>query len=122
MVAPAESEGGPEHKMNTGKIKPDSLASSSHGAPYGEGQEFDPDPWYVGKGQLPPVFFHSFLAILASPEVTATKKKEEGGEKRKGGSEGGEKFSYTEYLRVLQSGILKSHLHLPRNTGNLAVS
>lgn len=65
---------------------------------------------------------HSFLAILASPEVTATKKKKEGRERRKRGRERGEKFSYTEYLRALQSGILKSHLHLPRNAGNLAVS
>lgn len=108
--APVGIRGGSEHKMSPGKIKQDDLVSSPHGTPYGKGSEFD-----VGERESPPAFSHSFLAVLASPEVTVTKKKNEG-------SEGGEKFSQTDYLRTLQSGILKNHLHLLRKTGNLAVS
>lgn len=81
------SDRGPEHKVNPGKktraTQPAAFHISPNGAPCGKGQGCDSGPWHAGERELPPGFTHSVLAILASPEVTATKKKTEGG--REGG-------------------------------------
>lgn len=66
----------------------------------------------MGERELPPG------SPLASPEVTTIKKEKEGREEgRRGGREEKEILP-----KAVQSGVLKSDLHLPRNRGNLAVS
>lgn len=102
-----ELEGGPEHKVNPGKIKPELLSQLPltnlfSWSSIWYGPRFDVSSWYLGESELPSGFFP---VILAFPEVTVTKKKKAGQKGWKGGREGGtEEFTQRECLKDLQSG------------------